>query len=393
LTVKNLILSLSCILLSANVCGASSANLLSNPNYREGFGKDATGGAGHPICTVTSEAASGPGTLDSCFQPGDAASNKTIVLAVNKVTLPGTRTIGSNVTIDGCANGMNGVTVEQTGDAKRGLVVSGGSSNVIVRCLNLRGTGTPSSYATEFDNLALDGDNPTPISNVFIDRITSVQASDGALDITGNVENVTVQRSLFYGNAITMLIKYDTRRNISIHHNVFTRNGERNPQIKGDMKLLDFVNNVVHLNNVPYYPDGSETSPYGTRIFSCGSGCDSPGNVIANLVNNAYIDATAAIELLTGPGGGSNAGTSIGGNYSSPASNCPASPKAVPNTIPAAYAVTTLATDQLKSRLLPCVGSPNRTPTDQQRIDDVAAVLPGHPPPSLALPRGIRIEE
>jgi hypothetical protein len=315
---------------------------------------------------------------------------KTIVFAVNKVTLPGTRTIGSNVTIDGCANGMNGVTVEQTGDAKRGLVVSGGSSNIIVRCLNLRGTGTPSSNATEFDNLALDGGSPTPISNVLIDRITSMQASDGGLDITGNVENVTVQRSLFYGNAITMLIKYDTRRNISIHHTLNTRNGERNPQIKGDMQLLDFVNNVLYLNDVPAYPDGSDTSPYGTRIFSCGTGCDSPGNVIANLVNNAYIDATAAIELLTGPGGGSNAGTYIGGNYCSPASNCPASPKTAPNPIPAAYAVTTLATDQLRSRVLPYVGSPNRTPLDQQRIDNVAAVLPGDPFPPPAPPRGLR---
>jgi pectate lyase len=388
--IKKLTLAVACILFWLGKSGASSANPLSNPNYREGFGKDATGGAGHPICTVISGAASGPGTFDSCFQPGDTAVNKTIIFAVNTVTLPGNRNISSNVTIDGCANGMNGVTVNQTGDAKRGLVISGGSSNVIVRCLNLRGTGTTSSYPAEFDNLALDGDSPTPISDVFIDRITSMQASDGALDITGNVSDITVQRSLFYGNAITMLIKYDTRRNISIHHNVFTRNGERNPQIKGDMQLLDFVNNVLYLNDVPAYPDGSDTSPYGTRVFSCGTGCDSPGNVIANLVNNAYIDPSAAIELLIGPGGGSNAGTYIGGNYCSPVSNCPASPKAAPNEIPAASAVTTLATDRLRSQLLPYVGSPNRTPLDQQRIDDVAAVLPGNSIPPPEPPRGLR---
>jgi hypothetical protein len=160
--------------------------------------------------------------------------------------------------------------------------------------------------------------------------------------------NGTIQRSLFYGNAITMLIKCDARQNISIHHNVFTRNGERNPQIKGDVRNLDFV-------------------------------------------NNAYIDPAAAIELLTGPGGGSNAGTYIGGNYCLPASNCPASPKATPSTIPAAYAVTTLATDQLKSQLLPYVGSPNRTQLDQQRIDGVAAVLPGDSPSPPASPKGLRI--
>jgi hypothetical protein len=173
-----------------------------------------------------------------------------------------------------------------------------------------------------------------------------------------------------------MLIKYGTRKNISIHHNVFTRNGERHPQAKGDMQMLDFVNNVVYLNDVQSFTDGTNTAPYGSRLWSCGVGCDSPGDVVANLVNNAYIGAGTQIELLTGPGGGSNASAHIKGNLCMPSSNCPASPRVTPNPLPGAYTVTTLAPSQLL-QMLPYVGAPNRTPLDQQRLDEVTNALKG----------------
>src|SRR5262249_11597905 len=91
------------------------------------------------------------------------------------------------------------------------------------------------------------------------------------------------------------------RQRVSIHHNVFTRNGERNPQVKGDMRTIEFVNNVVHENDLTTDGVGNTFSPYGTRIWSCGSGCDSPGNVIGNFVNNAYLGSNAhiALELST----------------------------------------------------------------------------------------------
>jgi hypothetical protein len=176
--------------------------------------------------------------------------------------------------------------------------------------------------------------------------------------------------------AKTMLVKYDTRKNLSVHHNLFTHNGERNPQIKGDLQLFDFVNNFVHENDVPFYSDGTPTAPYGTRAHSCGSGCDSPGEVIANLFRNAYVGSGAQIELLTDPGGGSNGGVYIGENLCSPTTNCAQSPASQSNAIPGSYAVTALEPDSLKAELLPYVGAPNRTTVDQQLIDEVATVLP-----------------
>jgi pectate lyase len=347
-------------------------------NLVEGFGKNATGGAGQTVYTVTSSAESGPGSLNNAFQPGDYVSNMIIVFAVDTVTLPGNRYVGSNVTIDGLANGRNGVTMDVPKTAKRGIVIEDPASNIIIRGINFRCNATPGGGGTQFDLLALDGTNGSSISNVLIDQSTFVQATDGALDITGNVSNVTVQRCLFYGNAITMLIKYDSRANLSLHHNVFTRNGERNPQIKGDMQFIDYVNNVVYLNDVPQYPDGSSVDPYGVRIWSAGAGSDSPGNVVGNFVASAFVGYGAWFDVIVDPGA-SLAGVYIdeAGNYYSPSTHGYPSPKATPNPIPVEFQVTTYTVNELKSKLLPVVGAPNRTVLDQQRIDDVAAVLPG----------------
>jgi hypothetical protein len=327
---------------------------------------------------VTSSAATGPGSFSQAFQPGDRLSNRTVLFAVSSVTLPSSMRIGSNVTIDGLGNGMNGVTMVATADAKRGLVIEDPASNIIIRGINFRSTGTPQSGVAEFDLVTMDGGNGQSISHVLIDRCTFMQASDGALDITGDVSHVTVQRSLFYDNAITMLIKYGTRQNISLHHNVFVHNGERNPQVKGDVRLLEFVNNVVYINpgDVTHYPDGSPTSPYGLLIWNAARSSDSPGNATVNVVGGAHLGAAGGIALRTDQGA-SAAGIYLAGNYCLPASNCPASPRASPNVVPPAYAVTTLPVDRLKQDMLPHVGAPNRTALDQQRLADVAALLPG----------------
>ena len=68
----------------------------------EGYGKDATGGAGKPVCTVTSSAAEGPGTWDSCVNGG---GNQIIQFAVPSATVRAVSYLRSNTTVDGCANG------------------------------------------------------------------------------------------------------------------------------------------------------------------------------------------------------------------------------------------------------------------------------------------------
>src|SRR6185295_17895553 len=160
--------------------------------------------------------------------------------------------------------------------------------------LRFQGTGLKPGFITEFDLLGLDGTGGA-ISRVVVDHSTFSGATDGALDITGNVSDVTVQWNLFYDNPMTMLVKYNTRQRISLHHNVYTRNGERNPQIRGDARAIDFVSNVIHASTITSDGVGNTYDPYGTRLHN--STTDSVGNVVGNFSSNAWIGSNATLDI------------------------------------------------------------------------------------------------
>ncbi|HEY6553742.1 MAG TPA: Calx-beta domain-containing protein, partial [Vicinamibacteria bacterium] len=169
--------------------------------------------------------------------------------------------------------------------------------------------------------------------------------------------------------------KYNSRRRISIHHNVYTANGERNPQIKGDAQNIDFVSNVVY-NNLPLLDpeSGTNFSPYGTRLWNANSASDSPGNVTGNFRSNAWIDPHGELEIQTEPGA-SAAGIYLADNYCKPGP-CPGSPASSPLAVPVVNSIIPTAPGLMRTQLLPTVGSPNRAALDQTRIDQVAAALP-----------------
>jgi pectate lyase len=348
--------------------------LLSSPVAAQiqGYGIATTGGAGGSVCTVTTSAESGNGSFDSCVARG---GNQTIQFAVAVAKVRAIARVRSNTTIDGCANGQNGVTLQQPADTDRTVSLEGPMSNVILRCLRFENQdgGKRPGFNIEQDLVGVDGTGGL-VSRVVVDRCTFVGATDGALDLTGNVQDVTVQRSLFYGTPLTQLIKYDTRQRISIHHNVYTRNGERNPQIKGDMRDIDFVSNVVHDSTITSDGVGNTYSPYGTRLWNGGASSDSPGNVMGNFVANAWIGQNARLSIDTDTGA-SAAGIYLSGNYCNPGS-CPASPASSPRAVPAANVVSVTIPTSMRTQMLPTVGSPNRTATDQARLDAVAAALP-----------------
>lgn len=427
---------------------------LDDPAYREGFGKDTTGGAGKPTYIVTSSVATGAGSfmwaIYSPWTGQNLIQNVNIVFAVDKFTTDQTIYIGSNVTIDGCANGRNGVIFDHGGvgdvngmpsqpPAHRAMVLREGSTNVIIRCLNFIGYGWPSIERTDpthaqpeynFIWLAVGSDSPGgTISNVLIDRNTFTRATNKAFDVTsgggltGATRNVTFQRNLIHDNALASHVKYangtDTiRENISYHHNVFVHGGERQPQLVDAVGPIEIVNNIVYTNvgDVPKYPDGGDVSAYGLRAWNTsaagqalrGGASNDPyfGNVKMNVVANAFLGTAGSVVILADtliPGDGAPAST--GGNYISadnyfnPATNAPALismrsagtndgvlsrpslPWNTPNAIPAAYQITTLPVTQLKSQMLPYVGAPNRTGLNQQRINEVAAQLPGSSAP------------
>jgi pectate lyase len=421
---------------------------LDDPAYVEGYGKGTSGGAGMPTYRVTSSAARGPGSfMDVIYHPwnGNLVQNVNIVFDVDRFTTRDATYIGSNVTIDGCANGRQGVIYDHGGvgdvkgapsqpPAKRGFMLREGSRNIIIRCLNFIGYGYPG--IEHIDRIHAQGDSNFiwlavgsntgggVISNIVIDRNTFTRTTNKAIDITsgglsGKTMNVTIQRNLFHDNQLAVHVKYAngvdrTRENISFHHNVFVHNGERQPQIVDRVGPVDFVNNIVYCKvaDVPKYADGSVTSPYGTRIWNTsafaqalrrGESADPyHGNVIINIEGNAFLGDAGTLIILADakvPGDGAPASTAsnyiAADNYFQASVNRPVlyalvaaglrgatrSDFALPwnsqNAIPTIYKVTKMAVRDMKTGMLPYIGAPNRTLLDRQRLDEVAAELPG----------------
>ena len=366
----------------------------------EGFGKNVTGGAGCPVYTVTNGAATGAGTFSEIISAH--RSNAIIQFDPSVITFmtPGNRYIGSNITIDGLANGRSGVIKDGTMAAKMGLYIAGPASNVIIRGINFRGNMYGGHGA--YDLLSTDGAAGV-VDGVLVERCTFYNASDGAFDLSGSSSNVTVQACLFYETAKVCLVKYGTIGNVSYHHNVFVFNGERNPQIRGDVGPFELVNNIVLINSVaPGYPagyaiwremDGGSISPYGLRVWN--SITEVVGNVVLNVRGNVFLGDRAQTQIITDVGASDAGlyfdpqGTGTDSNYwnGSPAVF---SPRVTPNDIPEEFQITRHPIWALKS-MLPEVGCPLRTGNDQARLDAVAAALGDDMPATLTTVQSVSV--
>lgn len=348
----------------------------------EGFGKAAVGGAGGDTCRVRTTASTGAGSLAACLETQRGA--RTIVFGVGGTfVLPqGTRVFRSFLTLDGTTAPAPGVTIKQTW-ARNGFGIEPPRGapihDVIVRGIRFEGCWSGHGDDSGGDDLfGLDGED-AEIYNVAIDHCTFTNAADGTIDITQQVHDITVQWSLFYGNPLTMLVKYGRRQRISLHHNVWSKNGERNPQLKGDIEVVDFVNNVVH--DWTLRMDAEHQDGYGTLVWAAAAGSDSPGAPSGNFVNNAFVarfpKSEPGLGVRMDPGAAAPR-LWIAGNCASPGLSATSTLEA-PVAIPPAAAVTTWPAHELKERLLPTVGAPHRTALDEAVIDAVLPALSNCP--------------
>lgn len=383
--------------------------LVAAPSFAQyqGFGASVIGGDNQPTCLVSNTAGTGAGSFSECARKGNV---KVIFNGPGPFLVDGQNTyINSNTTIDGCANGQNGVTLDQPSDIHRSIVFEagpGGSSsgpgNIKIQCIRFQGHGKSAGATTEADLLSFDGTNG-PIVGVLVDRCTFTGATDGALDITGNVSEVTVSHALFYNNPLTQLIKYGgsndgasgaVGHDMSLHHNVYSQNGERNPQIRDGQTGMDLVSNVVGpAATIVDFEANQPYSKFGTLLWDSSKSGEGPaGNVRVNVTNSAYLGlfdtgpndvclqtATATTGIgICSDAGANPSGIYIAGNYCS-SGPCMPSQAAGPNPIPAAAVVTPTLTGDLKASLS-AVGAPNRSAADQAALDASAALLPGPSP-------------
>ncbi|MDP6110310.1 MAG: right-handed parallel beta-helix repeat-containing protein [Planctomycetota bacterium] len=220
-----------------------SHSLFAEANSCQGYGADTRGGDDSPIVEVTSLADSGPGTLRTALSDG----NRRVIFKVGGTIELKSRieVKHSRITLDGFTAPAQGITITKMPLAIRG------ASNVIVRNLRFRDSVD--------DNIRIHEKS----RNIVIDHCSCSRAGDGAIDITQGARDVTVSWCLLAETDKVMLV--DSVTNLSIHHNLFFKDGQRHPQLH-NVRGFDVRNNVIRQWRV-----------YGIRARA-----GSKGNIINN---------------------------------------------------------------------------------------------------------------
>ena len=189
----------------------------------EGFGKNTTGGADQAIYRVTNLNNSGAGSLRDALSVG----NRCVVFDVGgAIELGGELQVKSNVTVDGFTAPSPGITLRNS------AIGVYNNNNVIIRGIRHR-------YAPA----GIDGLYVYGAQNVVIDHVSVSNFGDGAVDVTQNSRDVTIQWSILAegisGHNYISLNAYNSSR-ITHHHNLYMKGVDRQPMCSYD--LVTFSN-------------------------------------------------------------------------------------------------------------------------------------------------------
>ncbi|MEM6891351.1 MAG: polysaccharide lyase family 1 protein [Pseudomonadota bacterium] len=193
-------------------------------NNAVGFGANASGGRGGQICRVTSLDDTGDGTLRDCATRGGTW----VVFDVSgEIVLETLIEIASNSTIDG-----RGADITIT---EHGLSTSV-TENIII-------------HNVKISDVEGDGITVFKAKNIWISHVTVGDATDGAIDITDQSQNVTVSWTHLKDQNKTMLIGNnnskddDERITVTLHHNWYEGTIRRNPTVR--FGKVHMYNNVL----------------------------------------------------------------------------------------------------------------------------------------------------
>ncbi|WP_042122328.1 FIMAH domain-containing protein [Paenibacillus senegalensis] len=253
----SIVLSVSILPMSISAAEAEPAVLPAFPGA-EGFGYAATGGRGGEVYHVNSYELTGPGTFhDALTTTGDIP--RTIVFDISgEITIPQIVVRGkSNITIAGQTAPGDGVTIK--GNNVRFI----DCEDIIIRYLRFR----MGDQSFNDDSMYFEDSR-----NVIIDHSSFSWGTDEVLSILSKdynnprSKNITVQWSIMSEGLLTHsmggLIEMNT---ITMHHNLYAHNNDRNPKTKGQ---IDFVNNIIYnWGQYPYVAGGeSGTKGYGNVV-------------------------------------------------------------------------------------------------------------------------------
>jgi pectate lyase len=258
----------------------------------EGFGTGTSGGRGGEVIAVTNLEDSGPGSFRAAVE---RSGPRTVIFKVS-----GTIRLRSRIdvtepelTVAGQTAPGGGITLRMDPSAEE-CVDKGAmkieTRDVVIRYLRFRPGATPCADDSH-DGLVIYEEGT---QNVVIDHSSISWAVDENLNTYDDSRNITVSNSII-SEALSesthpegehskgMLAGGEGAHNISIHHNLFVSNVDRNPQISG-VSVADIRNNVVY-NHADGSGDGatlissSKGEPEVNWIANYyKSGPDSPGD-------------------------------------------------------------------------------------------------------------------
>jgi MYXO-CTERM domain-containing protein len=197
----------------------------------EGFGSMVTGGRKGQVYHVTTLADSGTGSLRDAVSQG----NRIVVFDISGVIKPTDVIVvaGDNITLAGQSAPGDGITIygRETSFSSR--------SNIIVRYLRFR------QGMTDASGSAKKTVNITYGQNMIFDHVSIQWGRWDNFGITGTSSTITLQNSIVgegvppqnFGSII------DGEQDITIAHNLWIDNNERNPKFKANGEC---INNVVY---------------------------------------------------------------------------------------------------------------------------------------------------
>jgi len=235
----------------------------------EGFGANAIGGRGGTVIKVTNLNDSGPGSFRSAVT---ASGPRIVVFEVSGII-----NLMSSLTITNPYLTIAGET------SPGGILVTGyqttlQTSHVIMRHMRFRvgshqiANGADAKKLDSFDIWGID--NPSlDEHDIIVDHCSFGWGVDENISTAYNLRNVTISNSLIaeglsqgghpngeHSRGMLIWGEYSPELHISLHHNYFVHNKDRNPLINngiGDL-IVDLTNNVAY-NFVGGYAMGSTT--------------------------------------------------------------------------------------------------------------------------------------
>lgn len=222
----------------------------------EGFGCETPGGRLGQVIEVTTLADSGPGSLRAAI---GAMGPRIVVFRVGgTIKLNSTLDIWNPfLTIAGQSAPGGGIAL-RVEPLYRGPAIWIHTHDVVIRYLRIR-PGFEAAGLGDVNNLSAIRMSSTTeaVYNIVLDHISASWAVDETISTWRAAHDITIQWSIISetlpvantGSSFGMLLGFETGSgNITIHHNLFAHNNQRNPfvDVPG---VVEIVNNVLYDTN------------------------------------------------------------------------------------------------------------------------------------------------